>query len=168
MTASEVKARLPLIKSPVPDASGYAQVSLSFHKGARRPPFLNGVMKMVFDFIDGHVSYIGVLYDNSIKWRSLDQFTQQVSSSLEIPARWQSYSYRGDQQRMLECGRLRFVAAMLRAGNISAPALFLVDDGGIDKLIERRRSATERALKAEEIKRQKRIQEEERRKSFKP
>jgi hypothetical protein len=169
MTAAEVKARLPVIKSPVPNASGYAQVSISFMKGIGRPAFLNGVMTMGFDFIDGRVSSIAVLYDDSIKWSSLEQFTQQVSSSLDLPAVWRSYPLNGRQQRMLQCDKLRFVATMLRTASISAPALFLVDDAGIDKLITRRQAVLENVRKAEELKRQKRIQEEEqRRKAFKP
>lgn len=169
MSASEVKARLPQVKLPAADASGYSEASVHFSKAAPRPSFLEGVLMMVFNFIDGRVSYVAVVYDNSIKWKSLDQFTHQVSDSLALPATWQPYSYAGVQQRMLECGKLRFVASMLRSGTMSAPALFLVDNAGIDKLIARRLAARERARKAEELKLQKKIQEEEeRRKTFKP
>jgi hypothetical protein len=169
MTLSEVKARLPLVKAAPVDASGYSEASVHFSKSMPPPSFLKGVLMMVFNFIDGRVSYVAVVYDNSIKWRSLDQFTHQVADSLGLPTAWQAYSYAGTQQRMLACGKLRFVASMLRPGTSAAPALFLVDNAGIDKVIARRLAAREQARKAEELKRQKKIQEEEeRRKSFKP
>ena len=169
MTASDVKARLPQINLPASDASGYSEVSVRFTKATPPPSSLKGVLMVVFNFIDGHVSYVAVVYDNSVKWKSLDQFTTQVANSLALPAEWQAYSYGGIQQRILECGKLRFVASMLRAGTMSAPALFLVDNAGIDKLVARRLATRERARRAEELKLQKKIQvEEERRRSFKP
>lgn len=169
MTVSDVKARLPRLKLPVANVSGYARVRVHFNRTQPPPAFLKGVMTMVFDFIDGHVSYIGVLYDDSVKWKSLDQFTVQVAKSLGVPEDWQAYSFKGEQQRMLQCGKLRFVSVMLRAGRTFSPALFLVDDAGIDKLVARKASELERARKVEEIRRQKKLrEEEERRRTFKP
>lgn len=169
MTVSEVRTRLPRLKSPVADASGYARVSVRFSKAEPAPAFLKGVMTMVFDFVDGRVSYIGVLYDDSIKWNSLDQFTRQVSNTLGLPEQWQVYSFNGAQQRMLRCNKLRFVSAMLRGARTFSPALFLVDDTGIDKLVARRQSELERVRTAEEEQRKKKARDEEqRRRLFKP
>ena len=123
----------------------------------------------MFDFIDGRVSYIGVLYDDSIKWRNLDEFTKQVANSLTLPERWQAYIFNGEEQRMLHCGKLRFVAAMLQAGRTRSPGLFLVDDAGIEKLIVRKQQALLRAKKQAEMEKQKKLRdEEERRRTFKP
>lgn len=169
MTSLDVKSRLPQVKSSPVDASGYSEASVRFNKSTPAPPSLKGVLMMVFNFIDGRVSYIGVLYDNSIKWRSLNEFTYQVARSLDLPLGWRAYSQGGIQQRILECGKLRFVASMLSPGMTATPALFLVDNAGISKVIARRLAARERSRKAEELKLQRKLQEEEdRRKSFKP
>lgn len=169
MTAAEIRSRLPGFRLPAADSSGYARAIIRFSKTEPAPQFLHGVITVVFDFVDGRVSYIGVVYDNSIKWNSLEQFTRQVSRTLGLPEQWQSYSSNGTPQKMLRCEKLRFVSAMLRAGKSSAPALFLVDDTGIDKLVARRQAQLESVRKVEQQRRQQKArEEEERRKLFKP
>jgi hypothetical protein len=169
MTLAGVRSRLPQLKVRPADAFGYSEARIYFTQRTPAPSFLRDVLLMVFNFIDGHVTSIGVVYDNSIKWRSLEQFTHQVSGSLQLPTNWRSYDNAGNPQRILECRSLRFVASMVRSQTSLAPALFLVDNAEIDKLIARRVEQRERARKADELRRQKQLEEEEkRRKAFKP
>jgi hypothetical protein len=65
--------------------------------------------------------------------------------------------------------RITLCGSDVRSGAFSAPALFLVDNTGIDKVTARRLAAREQARKAEQMRLEKTIQvEEERRKAFKP
>lgn len=113
MTVAEVRARLPQLKVPPVDRVGYSRASIVFTPKTPAPSQIKGVRSMVFDFLDSRLTYIGVAYDNSVTWSSLDEFVSQVSGSLGVPNRWDSSSYHGQELRTLQCGKRRFVATTL-------------------------------------------------------
>jgi hypothetical protein len=129
--------------------------------GARFPA-LKGVRKMQMRFIDGRLSYLQVAYDNNIKWDSIDQFVETISTTLKLPREWQApaESDGGAQVKELRCEG--FVITASTIGDYSdvnaGPELILQDLAAWDALSKRQTDITEKAKR----------EEDEKRKAFKP
>lgn len=74
----------------------YGFACVSFHPLARlsrKGSNLEGIETISAEFLDQRLTSIQLLYDNSVKWNSIDEFTTRVSEVLGLPDRWERTGY---------------------------------------------------------------------------
>lgn len=162
MSQAEVKARIPDLVTTRPNGLGESR-SFTFvrtNKYLSRNVTLKGVSSITLNYLDGRVIFVAMLYDDSLKWDSGDEFAGQVAASLGLPSGWMRYEGEDydEQLNILRCERFALVAGLKRISYRMLPATFLTDLAGINALNKRA---------ADEAKR-KRLAEEQRKRSFKP
>jgi hypothetical protein len=191
MTQAAVLARLPGVTIEKPDKFGLARLRLSIidaslvrssarDKGVQKDmlagepegsafvidsshfPALKGVRKIQLRIIDGQLASLQISYDDEIKWESVDQFIEMISTSLKLPKEWRvpENSDSGSDQKELSCEG--FVMAANLAGDPSdihpGPELSLQDWAAWNIMSKRQNDLTDKAKRAED----------EKRKTFKP
>jgi hypothetical protein len=95
MSLAEVKARIPDLITTRPNRLGESRsfTLVRTNKYLSRNETLKGVSSISLEYLDGHVSYVAMLYDDSLKWESGDEFAGQVAASLGLPSEWSRYDY---------------------------------------------------------------------------
>jgi hypothetical protein len=191
MTQAAVLARLPGVTIEKPDKFGLARLKLSiidttalvtssardkgvqldplapndgsaFVLDSRRFPAFKGVRKIQMRLIDGRLAYVQISYGDDVKWESVDQFVDTISTTLKLPKEWQvpEDSDGGTQQKELRCEG--FVIAANTAGDPTdlhaGPELVLQDQAAWTAMSKRQTDIVEKA----------RREEEDKRKAFKP
>ncbi|HEX3084651.1 MAG TPA: hypothetical protein VHP99_09030 [Pyrinomonadaceae bacterium] len=187
MTQAAVLARLPGVTIEKPDKFGLARLRLSIidstslikssprDKGVQTDmvagpnegstfvidsshfPFLKGVRKIQMRIIEGRLAGLQISYDDEIKWESIDQFIETISTNLKLPKEWQvpEASDSGSNQKELSCEG--FVIAANLAGDptdIHAGAeLILQDLAAWNAMSKRQNDLTDKAKQAEDQKR---------------
>jgi hypothetical protein len=134
----------------------------SFTADSSKFPDLKGVRRIQFRFVDGHIAYVLLGYDDSFKWNSVDEFTQTVSKNLGLPGDWRAPldSDRVDKEKELRCEGFLIAAAV--GGDMSdsrIAAQLSLEDTAITQMVEKRQK---------DLEEKKRREEEERRRTFKP
>lgn len=161
MPSTTVKAKVPGLKLGAPDRFGRIQGFVDAKQARLTAPFKD-VMAILVEFVDGRLSYIGMVYDNSIEWKGADDFASRVSTALRLPHEWMPYRNRRDSNaynlRELECEGSKFIAGFDTYRYQKYPSLHWLDTEAIRKYVSR---------KLDEEERQRRIQER-RRDTFKP
>jgi hypothetical protein len=155
---ARIAARDRAVQADIVDVTGEGR---SFTIDASRFPDLKGVRKIQLQFINGRISYVGVAYDDSIKWETLDEFVRTVSKILNLPEEWQRPADSdSDREKELRCSD--FVLTADVGGDPTdtrvAAHLILEDLAAIQALERRQKDLEEKAKRAEE----------EKRKTFKP
>jgi len=191
MTQAAVLARLPGVTLEKPDKFGLARLRLSIidsaslikssarDKGVQpdmltgpnegsgfvidssRFPALKGVRKIQMRLIEGRLSYLQIAYDDEIKWESIDQFIETVSTTLKLPQGWQvPEDSDGSQQKELRCeGFVMTANTVGDATDIHAgPELILQDLAAWNAMSKRQNDVIEKAKR----------EEDQKRKTFKP
>jgi hypothetical protein len=142
-------------------AAGTAGVR-SFTADSSKFPELKGVRKIQLGFVDGRVAYVMVGYDDSFKWKGVDEFTQTVSKNLGLPGEWRvpGESDANVNQKELRCDGF-LIGAIIGGDSTDARmgAQLSLEDTAATQVIEKRQKDREE---------KKRREEEERRKTFKP
>jgi hypothetical protein len=192
MTQAAVLARLPGVTLEKPDKFGLARLRLSIIDSASlikssardkvvqpdmlaspnegsafvidssRFPTFKGVRKIQMRFIEGRLSYLQISYDDEIKWESIDQLIETISTTLKLPQDWQvpEDSDGGGQQRELRCEG--FVITANTAGDATdvhaGPELILQDLAAWNAMSKRQNDIVEKAKR----------EEDQKRKTFKP
>jgi hypothetical protein len=162
MSQAEVKARIPDLVTTRPNGLGESR-SFTFvrtNKYLSRNATLRGVSSITLNYLDGRVIFVAMLYDDSLKWDSGDEFAGQVAASLGLPSGWarnEGEDY-DEQLKILRCERFALVAGLKRVSYRMLPAAFLTDLAGINALNKRASDEAERKRRAEE----------QRKRSFKP
>jgi len=162
MSQADVRARIPDLAVERANALGEA---LSFtpvrtNKYLSRNATLKGVLSITLGYLDGRVSSVALLYDDSLKWNSADEFVTQVAESLRLPSDWARYAGGNseDQLRVLRCEDFIVVAGLRQDSYRMLPMAYLYDPKTTDIVLKRLADATERKRRAEE----------QRKRSFKP
>ncbi len=142
-------------------AAGTAE-GRSFTVDSSKFPDLKGVRKIQLRFVDGHISYVLVGYDDSFKWNSVDEFAQTVSKNLALPDEWRDGSdsdgYKKDKE--LRCDGFLMTAGIGGdATDSRTGAQLSLEDTAMTQMIEKRQKEKEEKTKRAE---------EDRRKTFKP
>jgi len=191
MPLAAVTARLPGVTVEKPDKFGLARLRLSiidasallkssakdkgvqpdtlagpndgsaFVLDAARFPALQGVRKMLMRFIDRRLSYLEIIYDNVIKWESINDFVETVSSNLKLPREWKTPAESDTgQDKELRCeGFLITASTNADPGDVHAgPELILQDSAAWDAMSKRQNESVEKAKR----------EEDQKRKAFKP
>ena len=156
-----------LIKSSPKDKAVQADITAGPNDGSAfvldgaRFPTLKNVRKIQMRFIEGRLAYLQVSYDDAIKWDSIEQFVEMVSSTLKLPPDWKRPEESdGTQERELRCEG--FVISANTAGDPTdvhaGPELILQDVAAWAAMSKRQNDLVEKAKR----------EEDDKRKSFKP
>jgi hypothetical protein len=191
MTQAAVLARLPGATVEKPDKFGLARLRLSiidssslikasarekavqpdplagpddgsaFVVDSSRFPALNGTRKIQMRFIDGRLSYLQISYNDDVKWDSIDQIIETISTTLKLPNEWQTPADSDSgQEKELRCEG--FVISANTIGDPTdthtGPELILQDVAAWNAMSKRQNDITEKAKR----------DEDQKRKSFKP
>ena len=163
MSADDVIIRVPSIEMPEADEFGFAKgvIYTSSPNLTSNKADFEGVSRVSLSFLDGRLTSILVVYDDSISWESTDEFVSVISRPLGLPGPWQPFD---TWKKSVQCTGFRATAGTGLETFIS------LEESGIEQIIKQRQLARQKNRKAlEEAKRrQEKEQKEERRKTFKP
>jgi hypothetical protein len=155
MSIDNVRSQLPSLRVSSPNAYGRSIGSVRDVRKLQNA-LLRGVEGISFTFIDSRVSYIGIGYDDSIKWNDLDEFVTRTAEALSLPTRWNSYHENYEIKRGLFCDDFQLIAEFDYSGR--RPLLRLTDRHAVLAYQKRIDTAAERQ----------RLEEEKKRQTFKP
>jgi len=98
MNTEQVRTLIPLLDIRPPDEFGFAHAAFFFDRmldaGRSRLKFNSkDISNISLQFLDGKLIYIGIVYADSIKWDSLEEYIARLNSSLNLPAVWESGSF---------------------------------------------------------------------------
>ena len=161
MTISQVKQAVPGLKIRPADEHGYTRslwtiVAISNNS---RPLFsdeeqetiinsavltqFRGLHRIEIHFLDDKIYAFAIIYETSKDIKTLDQIASLTSSRWKLPNNWQTVNNNGEEQRVLDCGDVRFAALFSSDGNpVSAMR---------DYIASRRLKAREMGLPEEQL-----------------
>ncbi len=149
-------------KGVQPDLLAGANEGSAFVIDSGKFPALKGVRRMQMRFIEGRLSYLQVSYDDAIKWESIDQLVETVSTTLKLPPDWKLPEDADGNSQMKELRCEGFVLSASTSGDPSdihaGPELVLQDLAAWNAMSKRQNDLAEKA----------RQEADEKRKKFKP
>lgn len=162
MTKDDVKARVPQVAFGKTDKVGVSKTTINPHFDPKiDKSAFGGIRSVSLDFLDGRLTSLWFGYDNSFKWKSLDQFVEGISEALRLPDSWQTWRTRGQQ---LKCADFLISITVLGEG-----VSFRIQDRSAEDLIANRRAAHEdERTAAEKAERQRQIVGDARSKTYYP
>lgn len=93
MTVDELKARYPTVNLSRQDSFGLMTgviYAVDANKAQKNYKWLlSGVSSVSLDFIDGKLSYVGVLYGLEFNFPDVDSYTTRLSNDYKMPFAWQ-------------------------------------------------------------------------------
>lgn len=121
MTVEEVKTVVPSLEMGERDEFGLSKTSFSpdFNPKINKAAF-QGVRTVSLDFLDGHVSSIWIGYNESSRWKTVEDVVKAITQALKLPSAWEAKG-RGQQ---LACGDLE-ISVSIVAGS---PTLRIADE----------------------------------------
>jgi hypothetical protein len=122
MTTEQVRARVPHIIFGRVDQFGSSKTSLNpdFNPDVDKASF-EGVRTVSLDFLDGRLTSLWIGYNDSFKWKTLDEFTNGITESLKLPKAWHAKPRGG---RQMTCDGFQLAVIMV-AGT---PSLHITDE----------------------------------------
>lgn len=114
MTLEQVKLLVPSLQPGRPDDLAFATTSFSpdFNPQIDKTTYA-GVRTISLDFLDNKLFAIWIGFNNSYKWKSLDEFVPGMSSALGFPTgAWAVDS----AKPKIECNDFEVVASMIGGG----------------------------------------------------
>ena len=134
MTYEQVKARVAQIQFGEADQFGVAKTSInpSYDRSFDQASFAD-VRTISLDFLDGRLVDLWIGYENTFKWRTLDEFVNGMSKSLNLPAAWSAKR----SGRQLSCDGFSVYASLI-AGS---PGIRITDDPAQETIAARREEA---------------------------
>jgi hypothetical protein len=141
MTPEQVKARVPQVVFGRTDDLGVSKTSINpdFDPRIDKTNFAD-VRTVSLDFLDGRVTALWIGFENTFKWKSVDEFVKGISPALSVSGEW---SAKGRTQQ-LRCADFELSVGMIAGG----PSLRIVDLAA-DDAIAARRQAKEDAAEAQ-------------------
>jgi len=142
MTPEQVKARVPQVKFPRADDLGVAKTSINpgFDPSMDKASFAD-VRTVSLDFLDGRVTQLWIGFEDTFKWKTVDEFVKGISLAFSVPDDWGTKG-RG---RQLQCADFALTVTPI-AG---APSLRIVDSAAEELLVTRRQAKADEAEAAE-------------------
>ena len=143
MTTDQVKARVPQVVFPQVDDLGVSKTSINpyFDPQIDKSSFEN-VRTVSLDFLDGRLTQLWIGYEDTFKWKNIDQFVKGISQALSLPDDWPTKG-RG---RRLKCTDFELTISPIAGG----PSLRIVDSAAEELLAGRRQAKEEAAAAVEE------------------
>lgn len=145
MKFEEVGAIIPdsigLKLAPKADETGLIDsISLSLIDWYQRADQFTGVKMIFVSFLDGRVSKLGIAYDESTQWPSVEDFIGQISKTLNLPSAWRNPTNADAKQaRVMDCDGFRIIARI----SIGQPSIIGFVDTGAERTVNERRAAIE-------------------------
>jgi hypothetical protein len=188
MDVQQLTTQFPEIKINPADEFGFNEITLEFNPGPvyggydvlmegkvsasiNRMKFqgFDGVKYIEIKALDGHIFFLKIRYDDTVKWNDIDEYVKQISSSLNLPGAWHYVPGAGEAgsstiTRTLNCASFRITAGVGNMGG-GIPGIggeystLALEDLNAESLLAKRKTDAE-------LKRQ--SEEEQRRKTFKP
>ena len=159
-STSLIKAA-PRDKGVQPDISAIATEGSAFVLDSSRFPALKGTRKIQMRFIEGQLSYLQIAYNDDVKWDSIDQFVETISTTLKLSNEWRvpEDADSGDQKELRCEGFVISANTMGDPNDMHAgPELVLQNLTAWDAMSQRQKNLIEKAKR----------EEDEKRKTFKP
>jgi hypothetical protein len=143
MTTDQVKTRVPQVVFPHVDDLGVSKTSINpyFDPQIDKSSFEN-VRTVSLDFLDGRLTQLWIGYEDTFKWKTIDEFVKGISQSLSVPDDW-STKGRG---RRLQCTDFELTVSPIAGG----PSLRIVDSAAEELLAGRRQAKEDAAAAAED------------------
>jgi hypothetical protein len=141
MTMEQVKLLVPTIVFGPTDALGGSKTTINpgYDQRPGKSDF-EDVRSVSLDFLDGHLVSLWIGYDQTFKWKGVDDFVQGISKSLSLPENWSSWKTRGKE---LTCSDFQLTVSLIA----QSPSLRIVDRAA-DELYAARRQAKEAETEA--------------------
>lgn len=138
MSREQVKTRVPQITFEQADQFGVTKTNINpfFERGLDRTSFAD-VRTVSLDFLDGKLVTLWIGFENTFKWRTLDEFIDGFSKSLRLPGRWPPKR----TGRELSCEGFSIFASMIGGG----PSIRITDEAAAETIANRREAAAEAA-----------------------
>ncbi len=136
MTVEQVKAIVPSLAPDRADDLGFSTTSFSpdFNPQIDKAVYA-GVRTVTLDFLDGKLFTIWIGFNDSFKWKTLEEFVPGMSAELGLPpGAWSANS----AKPIFECDDFELTAQMIGQG----PSIRLVDKNARE-LWEQRRTEKE-------------------------
>lgn len=143
MTREQVKARVPQVAFGKTDDLGVAKTSINpgFDPKMDKASFAD-IRTVSLDFLDGRLTQLWIGFEDTFKWKTVDDFVKGISLAFSVPDAWEIKG-RG---RQLQCADFTLTISPI-AG---APSLRIVD-ATAEKLLAARRQVQVDAAEAAEI-----------------
>ena len=143
MTFDKVKARVPQIQFGRADEIGLTKTSINpFYDQRFDQASFADVRTVSLDFLEGKLTTLWIGFENSFKWKTVNESVRGLSESLKLPAAWSPK--RGGQE--LKCDGFSVFISLV-AGS---PSIRLTDDVA-DQTITTRREEVAQAAESQVI-----------------
>jgi len=121
LTIEQVKQIVPSLELGPTDEFGLSKTSFSpdFNPKINKAAFA-GVRTVSLDFLDGRVAALWIGYNETFKWKTVDEFVRGLTTALGLPSAWESRS----RSQQMTCGDLEITISMVGG----SPTLRLADE----------------------------------------
>lgn len=163
MTFNEILKIIP--KAQIKNINSFEkQISVSPKISPTKEARFNDINSIRLNFFDNNLYSIEIIYDDAIKWNGLDEFSNQVEKTLNLPKlKRDEYEFDGNY---LFCGNYQL---KIMFANYKTPAIHFFDTTVFDKIVRRKKEERDKALQKKiEEEKLKLKAEEEKKKVFNP
>lgn len=137
MTRDEIKTLVPQTQFGKTDHFGVAKTTINPHFDPKiDQKKFEGVRSISLDLLDDRLTSLWIGYDDTYKIKTVDEFVNSISQSLQVSGNWSSWKSRGQQ---LRCADFQLIVSTLAGG----PSLRLLDFGAEDTIAARRQEKEE-------------------------
>jgi hypothetical protein len=135
MTVEQVRGVVPSLEMGGRDETGLSKTSFSpdFNPKIDKTAF-QGVRTVSLDFLDGRLFSVWLGYNETFKWKNVDELVRAITQSLKLTGAWET---KGRSQQ-LACGNFQLAATMVGG----SPTLRITDET-IREAWEKRRTEKE-------------------------
>ena len=143
LTIEQVKQVVPSLELGPTDEFGLSKTSFSpdFNPKINKAAFA-GVRTVSLDFLDGRVATLWIGYNETFKWKTVDELIKALNISLGLPSAWESSA----RARQMTCGDVQLTVSMIGG----SPTLRLADEAARATWEKRRTEKEETKEEAEE------------------
>src|SRR5687767_1220408 len=143
MTKEEIKAHVPQTDFGRTDDFGVSKTTINPHFDPKIDKAkLEGVRSISLDLVDQKLTSLWIGYDENFKAKTVEELVKLITQSLQLPATWSSYRYRGQQMR---CDGFQLQVTTVAGG----PTLRVLDVAAEETVAMRRQQKEEEASMAE-------------------
>lgn len=152
----DIQKAFPKLDTPSPDKFGVSNLtvcfdcSVSYGQDEEKTtvytkdfPQYKGLDKIDFEILDNQVVIFTLEYESSVKWKSLAEFTNQISDILKLPKEWNYIGYYEFQSASLSCVDFK-IESEISNGN---PILRFVKNGATEIYKKRKLEIEEKEKK---------------------
>jgi len=141
MTMEQVKAQVPQITFGPTDELGSSKTTINPKFDPRTEGgVFQDVRSVSLDFLDERLVSLWFGYDSNFKWKTVDEFVNGISTSLQVPKTWSPWKVRGKE---LTCSDFQLTVI-----HVAQSPSFRVLDRASEETLSARRIAKEEEAEA--------------------